>query len=245
LPTAERPLEGRVAVVTGASRGIGRAAAEAFGAAGAHVVVGYRSGAEEAAAVAEAIGDARAVRVDVAEPAEVEALFAGLDRVDVLFANAGIYPVGPLESASVEEWDRVFDVNARGTFLCCRAALPKLRAAGGGRIVTIASNTIERAPRGTGVYAASKAAIVALTRVLAREVAADGITANCVVPSLVETEAAVATFAAALDLTVAAQAIQRRQQPEDLVGALLFLASDASAFVTGQTINVDGGLYFR
>jgi 3-oxoacyl-[acyl-carrier protein] reductase len=245
LPTAERPLAGRVAVVTGASRGIGRAAAEAFGAAGAHVVVGYRSGADEAAAVAAAIGDARAVRVDVAEPAEVEALFSGLDRVDVLFANAGIYPVGPIESASVEEWDRVFDVNARGTFLCCRAALPALRAAGGGRIITIASNTIERAPRGTGVYAASKAAIVALTRVLAREVAADGITANCVVPSLVETEAAVATFAAALDLTVAAQAIQRRQQPEDLVGALLFLASDASAFVTGQTINVDGGLYFR
>jgi 3-oxoacyl-[acyl-carrier protein] reductase len=240
LPTAERPLAGRVAVVTGASRGIGRAAAEAFGAAGAHVVVGYRSGADEAAAVAAAIGDARAVRVDVAEPAEVEALFSGLDRVDVLFANAGIYPVGPIESASVEEWDRVFDVNARGTFLCCRAALPALRAAGGGRIITIA-----RAPRGTGVYAASKAAIVALTRVLAREVAADGITANCVVPSLVETEAAVATFAAALDLTVAAQAIQRRQQPEDLVGALLFLASDASAFVTGQTINVDGGLYFR
>jgi 3-oxoacyl-[acyl-carrier protein] reductase len=245
LPTAERPLDGRVAVVTGASRGIGRSAAQAFAAAGARVVVGYRTGADEAHALVEELGDAVAVAVDVAEPAQVAALFAGLDRVDVLFANAGIYPTGPLESATVEEWDRVFDVNARGTFLCCQAAVPLLRAAGGGRIITIASNTIERAPRGTGVYAASKAAIVALTRVLAREVAADGITVNCVVPSLVETDAAVAAFAPALDLTVAAQAIQRRQQPEDLVGALLFLASDASAFVTGQTINVDGGLYFR
>ncbi len=120
-----------------------------------------------------------------------------------------------------------------------------MRAAGGGRIVTIASNTVERAPRGTGAYAASKAAIIALTRVLARELGPDGITANCLVPSLVETEAAVATFGAAMDATVAAQAIPRRQQPEDVVGALLFLASDASAFVTGQTINADGGLYFR
>jgi 3-oxoacyl-[acyl-carrier protein] reductase len=173
------------------------------------------------------------------------AAFAGAERLDVLFNNAGLFPRAPVEQISVEEWDRVMAVNLRGAFLCVREGLPLLRASAAGRVINIASNTMERGTPGTLHYVTSKAGLVGFTRGLARELAPQGITVNCVVPSLVATDSADAAYAHSIEIVVAAQSIQRRQVPDDLVGLLVFLAGDASAFVTGQTINVDGGLVFR
>jgi 3-oxoacyl-[acyl-carrier protein] reductase len=248
-------LSGRVALVTGGSGGIGSAACVAFAEAGADVVVHYSQGrdrAEQVVAAVEGTGRrAVAVQADVTDVASVAALmraaaeFAGEERLDVLFNNAGIFPRAPFEQIDPDDWDRVMAVNVRGPFLCSQAALPLLRASSAGRILNISSNTVERGTEGTLHYVASKAALVGFTRALARELAGDGITVNCVVPSLVETPSADENFGHAIDYVVAAQAIHRRQQPDDLTGLLVFLASDRSGFVTGQTINVDGGLVFR
>ena len=248
-------LENRVVLVTGGSGGIGSAACLAFARAGASVVVHYMGGRERAEKVVDAVGAAGgravAVRADITDEGEVGRLmeevasFAGADRLDVLFNNAGIFPRAPVEAISAAAWDHVLAVNLRGSFLCARAALPLLRRSSSGRIVNISSNTVSRGTPGTLHYVASKAGLIGLTRALARELAPEGITVNCVVPSLVETDSADDSFGHAIDAVVAAQSIQRRQTPEDLVGLLVFLASDASAFVTGQTINADGGLIFR
>ena len=248
-------LAGRIVLVTGGSGGIGSAACQAFAREGAAVVVHYSEGRERAEQVVGAIesagGRARSARADITSAEEVRRLmeevssFAGEARLDVLFNNAGVFPRAPIEQISVEEWDRVMAVNLRGSFLCVREALPLLRASGAARVINISSNTMERGTPGTLHYVTSKAGLVGFTRGLARELAPEGITVNCVVPSLVATESADATYAHSIDIVVAAQSIQRRQVPEDLVGLLVFLASDRSAFVTGQTINADGGLVFR
>ncbi len=241
-------LEGRTALVTGGSRGIGRAACLAFARAGADVVVHYRDGAAEAETVAgeiRALGrNATTVQADIVDPVAVRNMLSGVGELHVLFNNAGIYPHGTLESLTVDEWDRVFAVNARGPFLVTQAALPLLEAVDEARVINIGTVMAYRGVPGNLHYAAAKASLIGFTRVLARELAPRGITVNMVVPSMVETETVERDFPGVSVEIVADQAIRRYQQPEDLTGLLVFLASRESAFVTGQTILADGGRAF-
>jgi 3-oxoacyl-[acyl-carrier protein] reductase len=241
-------LAGRTVLVTGGSRGIGRAACLAFARAGADVVVHYRSLAADAEAVADEIRSvgrrAWTVQADVTEPEEVKQIVAGVDELHILFNNAGSYPPGTLESLTAEEWDETFALNARGPFLVTQAALPLLTAAEEARVINIGTVMAHRGAAGNLHYVAAKSSLIGFTRVLARELAPRGITVNLVVPSMVETETAERDYPGISDAIVADQAIRRYQQPEDVVGLLVFLASRESAFVTGQTILADGGRAF-
>jgi 3-oxoacyl-[acyl-carrier protein] reductase len=241
-------LSGRTALVTGGSLGIGRAACLGLAHAGADVVVHYRSRGVEAEAVAaevRALGRrAETVQADVTRPDDVKRALAGLDRLHVLFNNAGVYPPGTLDSVTVEEWDEVFAVNARGPFLVTQAALPLLAEADEARVINIGTVMAYRGAPGNLHYVAAKASLIGLTRVLARELAPRGVTVNMIVPSMVETETAERDYPGVSGAIVADQAIRRYEQPEDLVGLLVFLASRESAFVTGQTILIEGGRTF-
>jgi 3-oxoacyl-[acyl-carrier protein] reductase len=241
-------LGGRTALVTGGSRGIGRAACLAFARAGADVVVHYRAEAAAAESVADevrALGrSAATVQADVTEPDDVRRMASGVEELHVLFNNAGIYPPGALETLTVEDWDRVFAINARGPFLVTQAALPLLTVAEEARVINIGTVMAYRGGTGNLHYAAAKASLIGFTRVLARELAPRGITVNMVVPSMVGTETADRDYPGISEGIVADQAIPRYQQPEDLAGLLVFLASRESAFVTGQAILADGGRAF-
>jgi 3-oxoacyl-[acyl-carrier protein] reductase len=247
-------LSGRVALVTGGSRGIGRAIGLGLAGAGASVVVHYGSDAAAAAGVVAEIealgGRAIAVGADLCEPAAIGPLlaevgeFAGEAGLGVLVNNAGVYPAVPFESLGAEEWDRVFALNARAPFLVTQAALPLLRRAGRGRVINIGTVMFHRGAAGALHYIASKGAVLGLTHALARELGPDGITVNCLVPSQVSTETANAAFGASVDAVVAEQVVPRYQEPGDLVGAALWLASPGSAFTTGQTIMAEGGRVF-
>jgi 3-oxoacyl-[acyl-carrier protein] reductase len=241
-------LTGRTALVTGGSRGIGRAACVAFAQAGADVVVHYHSsaaGAEQVAAEIRGLGRAvQTVQADVTKAEEVARMLDGIPELHVLFNNAGVYPPGTLESLTVDEWDRIFAINARGPFLVTQAALPLLGAAEEARVINIGTILAFRGAPGNLHYAAAKSSLIGFTRVLARELAPRGITVNMVVPSMVGTETAERDYPGISDAIVADQAIRRYMQPEDVVGLLVFLASLESAFITGQTILVDGGRTF-
>jgi len=241
-------LSGRTVLVTGGSRGIGRAACLGFAHAGADVVVHYRSSAADAESVAaevRALGRrAETVQADVTRGEEVRRMLAAQEELHVLFNNAGVYPPGTLDSLTEEEWDEVFAVNARGPFLVTQAALPLLTAADEARVINIGTVMAYRGAPGNLHYVAAKASLIGLTRVLARELAPRGITVNMIVPSMVETERAERDYPGISDGVVADQAILRYEQPEDLIGLLVFLASRESAFVTGQTILIEGGRTF-
>jgi NAD(P)-dependent dehydrogenase (short-subunit alcohol dehydrogenase family) len=246
-------LAGRTALVTGGSRGIGRAACLAFARAGADVVVHYATRGDRAEEVAGAVRTlgcrALTVQADVTDEAQVARM---LDEVasfapslDILFNSAGIYPLGPFETVSLAEWEEVLAVNVRGPFLVTRAALPLLkRAAAGARVINIGSTMAQKGTPGAIHYVTAKMAVVGFTRGLATELAVHGITANCVVPSLVQTETVERDYGAWFDAVVAEQAVPRRQQPEDLDGLLVFLASPSSEWVTGQTLVASGGRVF-
>jgi 3-oxoacyl-[acyl-carrier protein] reductase len=246
-------LAGRTALVTGGSRGIGRSACLGLAQAGAAVAVHYGSDAAAAAAVVAEIeasgGRAAAFGADLARPELIAPLlgevaeFAGEGGLHVLVNNAGIYPPGSLETLTAEEWDRVFALNARAPFLVTQAALPLLRRAGDARVINVGTVMFHRGAPGALHYVASKGAVLGLTHALARELGPHGITVNCLVPSMVGTDTANSSGADAAAV-VAEQVVQEYQQPDDLVGAILFLAARASRFTTGQTVMAEGGRIF-
>ena len=244
---------GRVALVTGASRGIGRAVALGLAEAGFDIVLNdiARQEAELRAVGVEVEAQGRRSfheTADVSRKAEVTAMVAGAiaaaGRIDAVVNNAGILISNLVEDLEEEQWDAVLDVNAKGTFLVTQALLPHMRERRYGRIVNIASIGGKHGAPLQAHYSASKAAVMGFTRVLAQEVGPDGITANCVCPGIIVTDMGRTNLAdrANVDKWVAVTALRRLGQPEDVAGPVAFLASDASAFVTGQTLNVCGGI---
>jgi NAD(P)-dependent dehydrogenase (short-subunit alcohol dehydrogenase family) len=245
-------LDGKVAVVTGAAQGIGRAIAEGLADAGARIVIADLKGAEDAAA---AFTDGVGITADVADEAAVKRLadetVEHCGRIDILVNNAGLYAslqMRAFEEIPLDEWRQVMDVNVASMFLTCRAIVPVMRANGGGKIVNISSGTPFRGVPFLLHYVTSKGAIVAFTRALAKEVGKDNVLVNCVAPGFTMS-AGVQSHPEVVeklrDVSVSARTIQRDQTPEDVVGAVVYLCGPGSDFVTGQTIVIDGGQTFH
>lgn len=245
-------LKDRVAVITGAGQGLGRAFAKALAAAGAIPIIAERN-AERGEAVAAEIAStgnrARAIPTDVADPDSVGRMARAVDdafgRIDILINNAAIFStleMRPFEQIPLAEWEAVLKVNVTGAFLCARAVVPAMRRAKWGRIINMASGAVTLGRPNYLHYITSKAALDGMTRALARELGADGITVNAILPGATFTEIARATVTSEQkQRIVSMQCIPRPETPEDLIGTILFLASNASAFLTGQAITVDGG----
>ena len=248
----EFSLEGKVAVITGASRGIGRAIALRLAQAGAKVVVSSRK-LENVQAVADEItaagGEALAVQAHVGRTDDVAALVARtvetFGRVDVAVNNAATNPhFGPLLSADEGQWDKILDTNAKGMFRVCKAVVPHMEAQGGGKIINLASVAGQRPSPGMGVYGISKAAVIMLTQVLALELGHANIQVNAIAPGVIKTR-----FSRVLWQTeqiaepiLAHLPLGRFGEPEDVAGLALYLASPASDYVTGAVFVVDGGM---
>jgi 3-oxoacyl-[acyl-carrier protein] reductase len=242
-------LEGRRALVTGASRGIGRACAEALAAAGASVAINYaRSAAEaeETAAAVRALGaEALVVQADVADPQAITAMFAQLadwGGVDVVVNNAAVTRDGYVMLMPLEAWDEVMAVNLRGSFWCARQALRGMIRKKWGRIVNVVSPAALLGKDGAANYAAAKGGLLSFTKSLAREVGRYGITVNAICPGLVETRMIADLPEEERRRFTAQIALGRFGEPAEVAHALRFLASPAGAYVTGSTLVVDGGL---
>jgi NAD(P)-dependent dehydrogenase (short-subunit alcohol dehydrogenase family) len=245
-------LNGKVAIVTGAGSGIGKALARRLAADGAAVVIADLAKYDVAAAeIAKATG-ARALglQTDVSNEKDVERMAAetvkAFGRIDILVNNAAVFStikLKPFEEIDVAEWRKVMDVNILGVALCCRACVPHMRKAGGGRIINLASGAPIKGVPLFLHYISSKGAVIAMTRGLARELGKDGITVNSLAPgfTLSENVAKDPVHVQQGERTRLTRAIQRDETPEDLVGAVSFLASADAAFITGQTLVVDGG----
>lgn len=253
MTSAMSDLAGRVVVVTGAGQGLGRAYAHAFADAGAIPVIAEldeNSGRAVADELAQKKAKALFVRTDVSSPESVQAMVAKADaefgRIDVLVNNAAIFStlqMRPFEEIPLEEWARVLNVNITGSFLCARAVLPVMRRANWGRIINISSATVSMGRPNYLHYVTSKAAVIGMARSMAREVGKYGINVNTVLPGATVTEVPRATVTEAQrQAIVGLQCIPRIEAMDDLIGPVLFLASDASRFVTGQSLTVDGGV---
>ena len=245
-------LEGKVALVTGSSQGIGAALAAALAAAGAKVIVSdIVDCTETTRQIAKLGGEAIAVPADVTDNKSLAELVAvaetTLGPINILINNAGIFgtlELKPLMHISEDEWDAVFRVNARGVFQASKAVIPSMKRAGGGSIINIASGTILRGAPMFLHYVGSKGAVFAMTRAMATELAADDIRVNSIIAGFTASKSVLAHPVMMEKIrphTLNARMIKPDMTPEDLCGAALFLASDASQFITGQAINVDGG----
>ncbi len=244
-------LEERVAIVTGAAQGIGRKIAEGLAGEGARVVVADVRAAEP---VAQAI-DGLAVEVDVSDQLACERMahtaMDAFGQIDILVNNAGIYTSlvpTPFEQLSVEEWKRVFDVNVLGMYLATRAVAPFMRQAGAGRVINLASGTPYKGVPFFLHYVASKGAVIAMTRALAKELGGDNVLVNAVAPGFTMSDGVLSNsvqLEQLQEVSAKARVLVRDQYPEDIVGAVLFFAGEASSFITGQSLVVDGGAYFN
>ncbi len=243
-------LGGKVALVTGASRGIGRVTALALARAGAPVVVNYRSGAEAAGAVVAEIeaagGRALAVQADVAQSTDVERLVKettdAFGSLDILVNNAGITRDNLLLRMKDDEWDAVVDTNLRGAYLLTRAVLRPMMKARWGRIINISSVVGLTGNAGQANYAAAKAGLIGFTKSVAREMASRGVTANAVAPGFIETDMTTALGDTMRQQILGTIPLGRLGQAEEVAQAVVFLASDAAGYITGQTLAVDGGM---
>jgi 3-oxoacyl-[acyl-carrier protein] reductase len=234
-------LEGKNALVTGASRGIGKAIAEELARAGASVVLSYRTGADEAAALAGEIG-ARAVQADVSDAESARALVEEAGDIDVLVNNAGVTRDGLLVRMSDEDWQTVIDTNLASCFYTCRAAVRGMMKKRSGSIVNISSIVGLRGNWGQTNYAASKAGIIGFTKALARELGSRNVRANVVVPGYVKSRLTEVLPEDATSAMLENTPLGRLGDPEDVAGAVRFLSSEDAAFVTGAVLLVDGGL---
>ena len=234
-------LEGKLALVTGGSRGIGRAIALELGRAGAEVVVGYRTGREEAEAVATEIGG-RAVEADVSDAESAKALVEAAGDLDVLVNNAGLTRDGLLVRMSDDDWRTVIDTNLSSVFYTCRAATRPMMRKRAGSIVNISSIVGVHGNWGQTNYAASKAGFIGFTKSLARELGSRNVRANVVAPGYVTTQLTDVLPEEATTAMLQNTPLGRLGDPEDVAGAVRFLCSDAAAFVTGDVLLVDGGL---
>jgi NAD(P)-dependent dehydrogenase (short-subunit alcohol dehydrogenase family) len=238
-------LKDRVAIVTGAAQGIGRAIAEKLDAEGAKVVVADQN-AEGAEQAADALERGEAVEVDVSSEESVGAMADKVvdehGRIDALVNNAAIVPFIPWDEVDLEHWRKIIDTNLTGVFLCVRAVQTPMREAGYGRIVNIASNTVLAGTPNMAAYVAAKGGVWGFTRALATELGADGVTVNAVAPGLTATEGVLdSPHKEAFEFVQSLQAIPRRGESEDIAPTVAFLCSEEAGWVTGQMIAVDGG----
>ncbi|MEB0058434.1 MULTISPECIES: 3-oxoacyl-ACP reductase family protein [unclassified Variovorax] len=242
-------LDGRTIIITGAATGIGQAFAVACAAQGANVVVADLNAADETvAAVEQAGGRALAVRVDVADDASVKAMAAAalerFGRIDGLVNNAAYFrevKLTPFEELDPAQWDRIFAVNVKGVWQCCKAVMPAMREHGSGSIINISSVVAVAGQPGYLHYVATKGAVLSMTKGLAKEVGPYGVRVNVIAPGFVITDATRNRPVEWQQSFLKARAISREQRPDDLVGTALYLLSDLAGFVSGQTIVVDGG----
>lgn len=234
-------LEGKTALVTGASRGIGRAIAVELAAAGASVVVGYRSGQQEAEEVAREIGG-RAVQADVADPESARALVEAAGDIDILVNNAGLTRDGLLARMSDDDWRTVIETNLSSVFYTCRAVARPMMKKRAGAIVNVSSIVGVHGNGGQTNYAASKAGIIGFTKSLARELGSRNVRANVVAPGYVQTQLTEVLSEEARQAMLQQTPLGRLGDPRDVAGAVRFLCSDEASFVTGEVLLVDGGL---
>jgi 3-oxoacyl-[acyl-carrier protein] reductase len=241
LPSDFASLEGKTALVTGASKGIGRAIALELGNAGASVVVGYRSGKDEAEAVAAEIGG-RAVQADVSDSASAQVLVEQAGDVDILVNNAGLTRDGLLARMSDDDWHTVIDTNLSSIFYMCRAVTRPMMRKRSGSIVNISSIVGLHGNWGQTNYGASKAGIIGFTKSLARELGSRNVRANVVAPGYVRSQLTDVLPEEATSMMLQNTPLGRLGDPEDVAGAVRFLCSDEASFVTGAVLLVDGGL---
>ena len=242
-------LQGKVALITGASRGLGKAMAVAFAGEGAAVAVGYNASADGAAETVDTIrkagGDAEAFQGDITEPEIVDGIVAGVvDRfggIDILVNNAGVVSASPLVDMSVEAWDTLFAVHVRAMFLCCRAALPHMLERGAGKIINMGGTFGMTGMENFTHLSAAKAAMIGFTRALAKEVGPQGIRVNCLTPAMIRGETTANLPQDYLESLRQRYPLRRLGEVEDVNACALFLASDESDFVTGQNLAPAGG----
>lgn len=247
-------LKDKVAIVTGGANGIGKSYCSRLASEGASVVVADidRAGAQVTAGLIEALGaNVLAHEADVSDESSVLGMVRStverFGRIDILVNNAATFaPRAPFQQVSLDEWNRAFSVNVGGVFLCCKAVFPWMKAQGWGRIINIASSTLWTGKEEHLHYVTAKGAVVGLTRQLAFEVGRYGITVNALAVGLTATERVVQWLGMDYLETHAAQRCVKRQlTPDDLAGAVVFLASEDSSMISGQVLNVDGGIVFR
>ena len=244
-------LKGKTAIITGSGRGIGRAIALAMAAQGANIVVNdvNMESADEVVAEIEAMGrQAIAVKADVTVEEQVKAMIETcinrFGKLDILVNNAGIIQTAPVTEIDGKDWDRVMEVNLKGVFLCCKAALAPMKAQHGGKIINIASVAGKRGGGllGNSCYSASKGGVIAFTKSLARESGPFGINVNAITPAFTDTEMTRSIAPDKKEFIIKMLPLGRVGQPSDIAGAVCFLASSMSDYMTGEIMDVDGGL---